>query len=126
MTSPDLLVSLRCAVLHGRGVAGVGTLPALLAGVNLVSPRQANAAGAQAVLAWGRKPSAERALAWGRSHDLQPLWLEDGFLRSIGLGADEHPGRAWSSRQASDSPDADLYRSLSRRRCRSPEARRAG
>ncbi|HSI50750.1 MAG TPA: capsular polysaccharide biosynthesis protein [Ideonella sp.] len=91
MNPPDLLATLRCAVQHGSGVAGVRTLPALLAGVELVSPRRAAAAGAQAVLAWGRKASAERALAWGRAHGLQPLWLEDGFLRSIGLGADEPP-----------------------------------
>jgi capsular polysaccharide export protein len=43
------------------------------------------------VLAWGRKPSAERAERWALQHHLPLLRLEDGFLRSVGLGPDEPP-----------------------------------
>lgn len=39
-----------------------------------------------AVLAWGNKPSAQRAARQARAHGL-PVWrIEDGLLRSLGLG----------------------------------------
>lgn len=89
-------------VVHGRGVASVATLGALLAEAELLTPRQARAGAASAgraagaapvdaVLAWGRKPSAAAAEAWARRHGLPVLRLEDGFLRSVGLGPDEPP-----------------------------------
>lgn len=84
------------ALLEGRrlwaptpGVARIATLPELLHGARLVrSPAEADA-----VLAWGRKPSAERAEALARRHGLPLLRLEDGFLRSLALGPDAPP---WS------------------------------
>lgn len=84
------------ALLQGRriwlptpGVAAVETLPALLAGATL----QRRADGADLALAWGRKPSARRAEALAARHGL-PLWrLEDGFVRSLALGAQSPP---WS------------------------------
>lgn len=89
--TPDLLATLRCVAWHGRGVGRIPTLPGLLDGWRLVPAARAAAEGAQAVLAWGRKPSARKAEAWARRHGLPVLWLEDGFLRSVGLGADEPP-----------------------------------
>ncbi|WP_374428072.1 capsular polysaccharide biosynthesis protein [Ideonella dechloratans] len=82
---------LSCVAWHGRGVGAIATLPALLDGWRLVPAARARAEGAQAVLAWGRKPSARRAQAWAARQGLPVLWLEDGFLRSVGLGADEPP-----------------------------------
>ena len=43
------------------------------------------------VLAWGLKPSAVKAAAFASRHNLPLLRLEDGFLRSVGLGKDEPP-----------------------------------
>lgn len=75
------------AVVHGAGLARVGTLPGLLAGVELLRPRLWRAGpSADVVLAWGRKPSAQRAQAWAAARQLPVCWLEDGFLRSVGLG----------------------------------------
>ncbi|WP_444677557.1 capsular polysaccharide biosynthesis protein [Halomonas sp. E19] len=45
----------------------------------------------QAVLAWGRKPSAARAERLARGRGLPLLRIEDGFVRSLGLGADSPP-----------------------------------
>ena len=43
------------------------------------------------VLAWGRKATARRAEAYANRHQLPLLRLEDGFLRSVGLGHQDEP-----------------------------------
>lgn len=73
-------------VLHGAGVAAISTLPALLPEWQLLRPGQAGRHGADGVLAWGRKPSAERAQVWAARRQLPLCWLEDGFIRSVELG----------------------------------------
>ncbi len=87
----DPLLGLTRVVAHGQGVARIPTLPALLSGAVLVRPRRWGATPADAVLAWGRKPSADRAAAWAGAHGLPVITLEDGFLRSVGLGHAEPP-----------------------------------
>ena len=43
------------------------------------------------VIGWGNKPNTKKARDYAIKHDL-PYWaLEDGFLRSVGLGIDGHP-----------------------------------
>ncbi|HEX2877722.1 MAG TPA: hypothetical protein VHP33_41015 [Polyangiaceae bacterium] len=44
-----------------------------------------------AVAGWGHKPTAARARAYAEQHHLPYLALEDGFLRSVGLGGTEPP-----------------------------------
>jgi capsular polysaccharide export protein len=74
------------------GMARIPTLPALLRPARL----RLGTAGRRghppaAVLGWGLKPSARRAAQLAASRGL-PLWrCEDGFLRSLGLGADGPP-----------------------------------
>lgn len=46
---------------------------------------------AAAVLAWGRKPSAVNAEQLAHKLNIPLLRLEDGFLRSVGLGSDSPP-----------------------------------
>jgi capsular polysaccharide export protein len=87
----DPLAAVRAACVVGRGVARIRTLPALLAGTVLLRPKDAAAARAGIALAWGRKPSAGEAERWAEARGL-PLWrLEDGFLRSVGLGNVDPP-----------------------------------
>jgi len=43
------------------------------------------------VLAWGQRPSALRAQQYAAQHGLRALHIEDGFLRSVGLGHDDPP-----------------------------------
>lgn len=85
-TSPPLLG------VPAAGMARIATLPALLAPAQLV--RGARACGREpltALLAWGRKPSGRTAEALAQRRGL-PLWrCEDGFLRSLGSGADGPP-----------------------------------
>ncbi|MEA3279469.1 MAG: capsular polysaccharide biosynthesis protein [Thermodesulfobacteriota bacterium] len=43
------------------------------------------------VAGWGNKSKARAANAFARKHDLAYVSLEDGFIRSVGLGVDDSP-----------------------------------
>lgn len=75
----------------GRGVADVCGLPELLGAPVMRWRRGLSVPEDARVLAWGRKPSADKACALARKLGRPVLRLEDGFLRSVGLGADEPP-----------------------------------
>lgn len=66
-----------------RGLQRIPTLPALLPDWSLQPRRHPPA---DAVLAWGHKPSARVAEAYAQRHGVPLLRAEDGFLRSVGLG----------------------------------------
>jgi capsular polysaccharide export protein len=51
-------------------------------------PSAAQARRLDAVAGWGHKPTARRAREYARRHELPYLGLEDGFLRSIGVGGE--------------------------------------
>lgn len=88
----DPLARWRRALVHGDALlARQPTLPALLPELSLLSRPQAAGQRPDGVLAWGRKPSARRAETWAAAQGLPLVRLEDGFLRSVGLGADEPP-----------------------------------
>jgi capsular polysaccharide export protein len=54
-------------------------------------PSAGAARGLDAVAGWGHKPTAKRAREYASQHGLRYLALEDGFLRSVGLGGGEPP-----------------------------------
>jgi capsular polysaccharide export protein len=71
-----------------RGLQRIPTLAALLPDWSL---QTRGSPPADAVLAWGQKPSARVAEAYAQRHGV-PLWrAEDGFLRSVGLGHQDPP-----------------------------------
>jgi capsular polysaccharide export protein len=85
----------KAAVRLGLPAAGMlhhSTLPALLAPHELVCGRhRCRAAPLDALLAWGRKPSARAAERLAARRGL-PLWrCEDALVRSLGLGPDSPP-----------------------------------
>jgi capsular polysaccharide export protein len=64
------------------------TLPKLLAPAELLPGRRRDV---DALLAWGRRPSARRVEVLGQQWGL-PVWhIEDGFLRSLGKGRADPP-----------------------------------
>jgi capsular polysaccharide export protein len=73
------------------GIARIPHLAALLGDevcrVRWSLPRR----GAHQVAGWGARPSAARAAAFGLRHGLPFLALEDGFVRSLGLGVEGAP-----------------------------------
>jgi capsular polysaccharide export protein len=80
-----------CLLVLSKGVQQVSTLPALLPDYRLLSGSTRDVGQADVLLAWGRKPSALLAQREAQKAGLPVLTVEDGFLRSVGLGADEPP-----------------------------------
>jgi capsular polysaccharide export protein len=66
-----------------------GLKQALAAERLVFRPGAAAAAKLHAVAGWGHKPTATRARAYAERHRLPYLAIEDGFLRSIGVGSRE-------------------------------------
>ena len=57
----------------------------------------------EAVLGWGMKPTAATGRRWAAKHGKPYVALEDGFLRSVGIGEDISSSRlSWSWRWKSD------------------------
>jgi len=78
-------------VATSRPVANLKGLPGLL-GVPVVHRWESNNLESyDGVIAWGRKPSAKVASNFADRHSLSLIQLEDGFLRSVGLGSQEPP-----------------------------------
>lgn len=74
-----------------KGAQAISTLPALLPDYVLQNGVARDAQHADWLMAWGRKPSAIKAMAEAQKARKPVLTLEDGFVRSVGLGADEPP-----------------------------------
>jgi capsular polysaccharide export protein len=74
-----------------KGAQLISTLPALLPDFALQNGTVRDVTHTDWVMAWGRKPSAMKAIAEASKAGKPILTLEDGFVRSVGLGADEPP-----------------------------------
>jgi capsular polysaccharide export protein len=73
---------------------GIRRIPGIemLAGAQLVAcHRLSDSRGLDAIAGWGRRPSTVRARAYAQRHGLPFVALEDGFLRSTGLGSEDPP-----------------------------------
>jgi len=74
------------------------------------------------VAGWGRKPSADKARWYASQHNIPYISLEDGFLRSVGLGGEsrahslivDYLGVYYDSTQASDLENLILQKSFSK------------
>ena len=75
-----------------RAMGRLATLEALVHPSKLIKGSQScRNKPLDAVLAWGRKPSGISAERLANLRGLPILYCEDGFLRSMGLGADDPP-----------------------------------
>ncbi len=79
-------IAARHLLVPGRGVAGIRNLGAFLPEVESIAKQGSPTSRTDAVAGWGYKPTARRARAVAESKSLPYIALEDGFLRSIGLG----------------------------------------
>lgn len=80
-----------CLLILSKGAQQTATLPSLLPDFTLQNGTVDDVQAADFIMAWGRKPSAVKAMAEAVKAGKPVLTLEDGFLRSVGLGADEPP-----------------------------------
>lgn len=82
----------RQVATFSHGVAAIPFVESLIGCERLVeSPGDARAREIDAVIGWGQKDNTRVAVEFARRHGL-PYWrAEDGFLRSVGLGAEGAP-----------------------------------
>ncbi|NNC72584.1 MAG: capsular polysaccharide biosynthesis protein [Sphingomonadaceae bacterium] len=79
-------------LVPGRGVARVPHLEAFLPEAEAIDRGGSRNDRTDAVMGWGHKPTARRARTLAADNGLPYIALEDGFLRSIGLGEAGAPG----------------------------------
>ncbi|HEY8428994.1 MAG TPA: hypothetical protein VIL20_11495, partial [Sandaracinaceae bacterium] len=72
------------------GIARIPHLAALLGAERIVF-RPGPLRRVDCVAGWGRKPNTRSARAYAAEHGVPYLSLEDGFLRSVGLGVHGDP-----------------------------------
>jgi capsular polysaccharide export protein len=82
--------SRRCFGVSGPGLARVQGLETFLeSGIRRV--RWTNWSGLDGFVGWGRRPHSDRARALAERSGLPFFCVEDGFLRSVGLGSEDAP-----------------------------------
>lgn len=80
------------ALIFSRGILAIPALEQFLLNEKIVaySPLK-KAKNIDKVIGWGLKPTANKARKYAKQHNLPYVALEDGFLRSIGLGVENYP-----------------------------------
>lgn len=68
--------------------SGIKRLPHLEA---FLAPEYETYKDSDAVVGWGKKETAKKAISYAKEHHLPYIALEDGFLRSVGLGVKNAP-----------------------------------
>ena len=77
---------MKTALIFSRGIRNTPHLSAFLPDYDLKKTKPP-----QTVIGWGYKPTADKARAFAAAHNLPYTALEDGFLRSLGLGVEGYP-----------------------------------
>lgn len=72
-----------------KGIQAIPNLQSFLRGDVIFNPTEAD--DLAYVAGWGMKPSAQKALDFSKKNGIPYLGLEDGFLRSVGLGVEGSP-----------------------------------
>ncbi len=80
------------ALIFSRGILKIPNLKNFLPEYQLINAKWFQPTeNVSAVLGWGLRPSSRRARIYASSHHLPYFALEDGFLRSLGLGVAGYP-----------------------------------
>ncbi|WP_419852614.1 capsular polysaccharide biosynthesis protein [Actinobacillus pleuropneumoniae] len=84
--------SITKSLIFSRGILKIPHLNAFLHDSELISySRLTKTIRADNVIGWGLRPSAGKARAYAEQHYLPYIALEDGFVRSLGLGVMGYP-----------------------------------
>ena len=73
------------------GIRRIPHLAAFLGAERIVFRPDLSRRRVDTVVGWGRKDNTRRAHAWARRRGVRYVMLEDGFVRSLGLGRDGDP-----------------------------------
>lgn len=80
------------SLIFSRGILKIPHLNAFLHDSEIVAfPRIGTAPLVDNVIGWGLRPSTQKAREYAQKHGLPYIALEDGFLRSLGLGVMGYP-----------------------------------
>ncbi|WP_460029619.1 capsular polysaccharide biosynthesis protein [Mannheimia haemolytica] len=83
------------ALIFSKGILNLPHLNCFLPNCDIVSPsflgKVVNNTQVDRVIGWGLRPSTHKARAYANKHSLPFVALEDGFLRSLGLGVKGYP-----------------------------------
>lgn len=77
--------------VFSKGIKDIPNLSSLLPGSNLEFKPSKNKDALDFVVGWGLKPSAKKAIEFSNANGIPYIGLEDGFLRSEGLGVNGSP-----------------------------------
>ncbi|WP_404811012.1 capsular polysaccharide biosynthesis protein [Actinobacillus pleuropneumoniae] len=84
--------SITKSLIFSRGILKIPHLNAFLHDSELISySRLTKTIRADNVIGWGLRPSADKARAYAEQYHLPYIALEDGFVRSLGLGVMGYP-----------------------------------
>lgn len=78
-------------LIFSRGIFNIPNLSAFFSKEQLVLHSWIKTEKVSTVLGWGLRPSTKKARAYASKHGLPFVALEDGFLRSVGLGVEGYP-----------------------------------
>ncbi|MGR6981183.1 capsular polysaccharide biosynthesis protein [Testudinibacter sp. P27/CKL/0425] len=79
------------ALIFSRRILKTPNLASFLFGDKIIAKALFSTPAADKVIGWGLRPSTKKARAYAEQHHLPYIALEDGFLRSLGLGVDNYP-----------------------------------
>lgn len=79
------------SLIFSHGIKKIPHLASFFPNEELAFARIFSVPKADSVLGWGLRPSTKKSRAYAQKHNLPFIALEDGFLRSIGLGVDGYP-----------------------------------
>ncbi|QIW15221.1 capsule biosynthesis protein [Pasteurellaceae bacterium RH1A] len=79
------------SLIFSKGIKTIPHLPSFFPNEQLVFASFFQKPLADKVLGWGLRPSTKKARAYALKHHLPYVALEDGFLRSVGLGVAGYP-----------------------------------
>lgn len=83
-----ILQPVQQALVFSQGIIKIPHLAQFLTGLNPLLYRPWRQTKADLVLGWGLRPSTHKARRYAERHKLPYVALEDGFLRSLGLGVE--------------------------------------
>lgn len=83
----SLVGNVKKAAIFSRGIRAIPDLSSFFPEWSLCVP----SADVDCVLGWGLRPTANKARAYASAHNVPYIALEDGFLRSLGLGVQGYP-----------------------------------